>query len=440
MGEYTLTHLLGTHETHDVYVAEQGHVGRSVVMQVLSPQASPTQLQEFILSARVRVATKLPQVVSVLESQEVQGQWFIIQELPPGTPLSEGIANGAKISVAQGCDCILKASQLYQLCAKQNIATDAFTPDMIFLSADGKQFSFITPVKAGAAQPETRGAQMQALAQILTPLLPENMPGSRRLATLCYWLHEGFDEQVLEWDAIDSTAHLIQNQLSLYTEEEAEGAQFSREAMDRQTLKRRKQRWLRWTGIAALLLLMLVLSSWLTSMLLENAGRSHARYISCEEAGKNYFAMERAVSVSEYAQFLEAFQSMTPAEQALLQAGIPESARQHTPGNWKAQVSTAAQKSTPFPVTQVSYWSAVCYARWCEAELPSATLLTSIMKAQPCKKSLEEWARPITPQSPLLQPFYCSVNRNAQVLEINKPDERQAKRSFRLIYNTLPTL
>lgn len=454
MGVYTLLRLIGSHDHGDRYLAGQEHVQRQVIVEVLRPNAEEDDITHFVSSARARVEAKLPHVVKVLDSGCADGFWYITQDLPPGPPLSLR-DSGAPLSVDELCRIVLAAAELYSAAERADLPAHALESDMIFLSRKGI-VNFLSPVSdAGAYNRETGREAMQKLGELLTPLLPVNVPGQTRAATLLQWMKEGYEGNELDWDSIGSTAQLIRQQLNPAGATPLPSSirvHDVNSAMRRENQRRRRSTRNLITG--AVCLIVVIAMSQLGHLFPLHSSRQLSpvkeNYILCQGGNK---LMTRPVSVGDYARFLSVYNSMSKERKRELNRDIPENMTDHTPERWKDILNAATHKliwegremSMEAPIVNVTYWDALAYARYSGGKLPSAELLQAALR-ETGKPHPEEWTSTTRGNDPVLGNCYIVISdssvrphgSNAPLPQAEPdPSARSINRGFRLINNKL---
>ena len=213
LGVYTLTRLIELRQNTALYEAQQTHVDRAVVLEVLAPGVSHEEEVTFLAQARLRVASsELPHVANVYESLRAEGHWFLTQELPLGRSLAEIAAAGEQLSVPLLCCIITAAAEMYDLCSQVELNAMPLAPSSIFIE-EGGEVHFLSPLVEGIQYAPEQ--QMQALAAALAPLCPQQKAsGLGRTMTLLQWLAEGYEGQVLPWTSLGETASTILQQLA----------------------------------------------------------------------------------------------------------------------------------------------------------------------------------------------------------------------------------
>ncbi len=445
LGVYRLSHLLGSHPYSDFYVARQSHVERRVVLEVLRAAGTGGEETELFLShARARVAATLPHVSQVLESStSPDGLCYICQNLPEGHTLASMAAEGKQLGVLQICDIVLKAAELYQACAAAGLAAVPFTADMVFTTRNGK-LSFLSPVLSTPPQEDDTTRQIQALAAILEPLRPVDVPGQGRIVTLLSWMAEGYDGQPLDWEAISGTASVISEQMQPDSRlHVTRPLSYDRGREERAAMRRRKRAMRRNLLITGALLAVMAVGA--TGFLFapdtpDALPPVRGKYAYCKVNNETVRVLARPVSIGEYARFLSEYPNLDAGRRGSITTNIPPAQSDPEPEDWQAMFSAAQQGgewkgqklSESSPVTNVSYWQALMYARYMRGKLPTAPLLHAVREAagQP---GIEEWTLDTRPATPPYTQSHVVLPAEAGHSPIpeNNPDAFGSRRGFR---------
>lgn len=443
LGDYTLTRRLSERDTSELYEATQSHVERAVILEILRPDSPRTVLDNFLNTARARVAADLPRVGQVFESLMTDTFWYLAQERPVGQSLAERIAGDEALTPCETCSIISAAAELYTACLKARLATAPLTADTIFLSAGG-DVTFLSPVIPGEPPANSTPAQMRELVLTLRPVLPRSGPGKNRVSTLALWLQEGYEGQWLEWSSIQSTAALIIEQLAPPQESSPEAPRAETQDSHRRNLLRRYRSALR-HGIRAAAALALISALACLGFLIpipapEELPPHQGDYIACRSTSEPSAIMARPVSLWEYRRFLQACDTMKADQLATLNKNIPAEHTNHHPTDWEAQERAARTQDDP--VTGISYWDALAYARHAGGKLPEAGLLTAARR-ETGTPGIQEWTASTRQDSDMYREAQLilppgNAPNTTPLLESDR-SARHPQRGFRILLPTLPT-
>ncbi len=433
LGVYTLTRLIELRHNTALYEAQQTHVDRAVVLEVLAPGVSHEEEVAFLAQARLRVASsELPHVANVYESLRAEGHWFLTQELPLGRSLAEIAANGEQLSVSLLCCIIHAAAEMYDLCSQVELDAMPLAPSSIFIE-EGGEVHFLSPLVEGECySPEI---QMQALANALWPLLPQQKAaGLGRVTTLLQWLSEGYEGQFLPWTALGDTASTILQQLAEDARIAREGSLAYKISHNPFLLKVHQfvKRW--FVYIIAYASIVLVLSFMgrffgMANPIHTSAGDKEA--FLCHQDGEKEVVLRQPVSVEEYAAFIRDFKRMSAEERDELLDSIPGEVGDIQPQFWKTQ---QLAKGPGAPVTDITLWQAMLYAQHAGGNLPSVHQLQAIKSAGATLMD-EEWTRTMeTNPIPTVYDKNCHfiINEKGAPIPTTDPNFASSKCGFRI--------
>lgn len=458
LGSYILTHQLGAHENSEIFAARQEHVDRQVIIEVLYPGSEQTIVNQFLKTARARVAAKLPGVTHVFESMVSEGTWYITQEKPTGTNLESYHQQEEQLTPSQICIVLEAVAQLYIACDEAHLQAAPLTRADIFLtqSTGGIPIArFLSPVYDNKQLTISREQIMQVLADELQPILPTNMAGQTRVATLIQWIREGYEGQLMDWHTVADTAKIIREQLG-----ELENTPLSSTATQQvspaslQRAKLKQRRAARKNIHFAIHALLFLIFCAIAGVLLaptepELISPDVGDYLVCKQPNKKepVYVAKEPVSILAYEQFLAAYAGMSKGAKARILRGLPDGQTDFTPRNWKTQLKAANAKSlyqgrklSPgSPVTGVSFWAARAYATYVRGSLPGSALLAEV-RSQTQQPDIQEWtndtqaANVVTPKCHLVM-----AAEESDILYDPNPGTEHESRGFRIVYPTLPT-
>ena len=448
LGIYTLTRLLESGKTTDLYLARQNLVNREVIIEVLRPDSPQEVVTDFLESGRLRVsASGLPHVAQVLESLQEDGVWFMTHERPQGYSYVDILAAKQRISPHHVCRVIAQAADIYTYCKRRGLDSINITPAMLFLSPDGGT-DFLSPVTAVGRGTDI-AAQMNALSRVLAPARPLNVSGSTRCASLLRWMQKDAAAESYDWASIGTTAGTVITQLN-----ESEPPLEMPEPPQSEAAKRRQRRnlrrkilyWARVGGIAAALVAGIgSLGVMLTpSEVVRAIPAEHDGLVFCRQGAQKLAVQGAFVTIGQYEEFLKRLNKMEPTELDRIHMGIPAECRTHEPQDWETQLAAARNRSSyhgrslkmDSPVTGVSYWDALAYAHAQGAEIASAAALQQVRKSG-AAADLQEWSASQTPRDldflyKHRSPLILDSGATPRLIPVKSATERSHTLGFRI--------
>ncbi len=438
VGDYELYSLLDSHADRDLYWARQNHVERAVALEVLHPKASKEQKQQFIASARAQGANPTNRVMPVFEAMEANGYWIITQEMPAGKNLEEIMRSGEQLSVIGYCKLIEQIAEIYKHYDTHGVATNAFTRCTVFQKEDG-DFHFISPVITGERTAENSMNNMIQLSKILRPILPYNVSGQTRVATLNDWLEHGFEGEVLSWSIVGSTAGLIIEQIDPSAAQGLITITPSAIAAKERRRQRQRNKYKRRMAIVAGCVLLTALTSSFISIYFikrsQTAPENKEDIIVVYE-NQSYILDRSPVSISEYKEFLEAYDKMSPPQKSTLFANVKGPTSPHLrPLNWEkvikyCQSSNNPSKAMTQAVRGLTQWDAICFARYKQSLVAPFGLLLAYKKDHSDIK-IEEWTN-LSRTDPIHGTVSIAICPDGKSIREPYDSKRSIKRSFRL--------
>lgn len=446
LGLYSLTQVLGVREHSELYLAKQSYVDRTVVIEVLRPDSPPEIVEFFQETARRRAAASLPHVSPVLESVKTGVLHYLIQELPKGKPLTEKLAEGGHLSLDQGFAFVQAVADIYCACIEQKMAALPLSMDSVYM--DGDHFAFFSPVIQGEITDDLRREQMESLASILEGSLPMHEAAQSNLAIIIHWLRYGYGSMPLEWEPLASSLSTLRSQKYAPTK----GNIAWNDLMKPSSVKRRVRRAVRtvkenaaFVGVTAAVTLVAGVAAavYAASGTVNEQSAVADGYIYCRSSAGAYRVQAQPVSIAEYGRFLSAWDKMSNAQKKDINQGMPENIKNHTPWQWDEQ-NTAASLGLEWygrkmdentPVSGVSYWDALAYARYVGGRLPGMEQI-KLSRQSAGEPLVEEWTASGGQAGFPLESCYMvyPAYGNTFIQEIN-PTQQEKLRGFRVVFD-----
>lgn len=458
LGAFTLTSILRDTPDAVVFSAVQTLVDREAEVVVLKPCAVDAgKTSDFVSDARAKVAAHYEAMSEVFEASEQDGMWYVAQERLAGTPLSRLAEKQKRLTMVQILGLLRTLADAATYFEKQNISIEPLRLDMIYLTPENT-FTFVNPVRHGQAEDDEARKLMIAMGTELEALRPVSQPGQTRVATLCAWMREGCEGELLSWEAVRTTVEEIEGQMGLG--KNGAGSATSR-LLPEATLHLREglqTPGVRRTGrIAALAAVLLVGASGLVWLLTPSrsasapvAGDAKARLAPARivlDSGTPAWLSVRPVTVGEYARFLEALPTLSEFRLKAIREGIPENVDFH-PKDWELMYEMASKErmwkgrdiSLASPVTNIDYWSALACARYMRGRLPVKEELDKMAgNAAPehvrQTPGIREWSSTFERRGAMFEPAYVILNSPGKWDYERDPSSREADLGFRVAYD-----
>ena len=262
----------------------------------------------------------------------------------------------------------------------------------------------------------------------------------------------GYEGAPLEWSALADTAALVREQLApQIKKEQVSGLSgVTRGAVVRQS-KRNRRKLVRSLIIGGIGVAVAVVAAIAGVCLAPSVGdtlpANDGSTITCRRGKEVVHVDVRPVSIREYREFLLVFedaQKLNRDQRRRLVDGVPSDGSTRRPADWDAQWEAATQGkeykgktlSLDSPVVGVSYWDALVYARYREAELPSAGLLYAATAEGGAERSTYEWTTDLSPQTDIYRAGAILLAPDADAPPLPEPDRstRNTMYGFRLVH------
>jgi len=138
IGHYEVVSLLGVGGMGQVYLAEDAKLGRKVALKLLPPTYTrdESRLRRFQQEARAASALNHPNILTIHELGEVNGEQFIATEFVEGETLRERL-NRAPLNSAETLDVAVQIAGALAAAHKAGIVHRDIKPENIMLRHDG---------------------------------------------------------------------------------------------------------------------------------------------------------------------------------------------------------------------------------------------------------------------------------------------------------------
>ena len=137
-GHYTVTGILGSGGTANVYLARDTVMNRTVAVKVLSGEITPTASRNFMTEARAAAVLSHPNVVNVYDVLEVSGEMYIIMEYICGITLREYLDYHGHLSVKESVNCARQILHALHAAHSRGIVHRDIKPGNILITTEGR--------------------------------------------------------------------------------------------------------------------------------------------------------------------------------------------------------------------------------------------------------------------------------------------------------------
>ncbi|MCH7947365.1 MAG: serine/threonine protein kinase [candidate division Zixibacteria bacterium] len=150
---YNIIRKLGSGGMGSVYLAEDQDLPRRVALKFLPPEYTQdkTLKERFFREARATAALEHPNIITIFEAREFEGQPFIAMQYINGPTIGELIDQRGKIDIAESVSIITKVLDTLEDTHKNGISHRDIKPSNVMLK-DGK---FVRVIDFGIAKAQT---------------------------------------------------------------------------------------------------------------------------------------------------------------------------------------------------------------------------------------------------------------------------------------------
>src|SRR5436190_3790963 len=136
---YRIKSKIGGGGMGDVFLAEDTRLGRRVAIKFLNQEVShiPDKLQRFVQEAKAASALNHPNILTVYEIGEVDGQNYIATELIEGMTLREHIALAAPMPLDKVLEAVIQIAEALDAAHRAGIVHRDIKPENVMVRSDG---------------------------------------------------------------------------------------------------------------------------------------------------------------------------------------------------------------------------------------------------------------------------------------------------------------
>ena len=172
LGKYEVRKLLGTGAMGAVYLGFDPMIQRDVAIKVLSPEVAknPLALDRFLTEARSTGRLSHPNVVSIFDIDQRDGQYYIVMEVLGGGSLADRSEDGQGIAWQEACRMVAEAADGMAAAHEAGLIHRDIKPENLMATEDGtvKIVDFGLSKLSDAAN-DTRDAATKAGTILGTP-------------------------------------------------------------------------------------------------------------------------------------------------------------------------------------------------------------------------------------------------------------------------------
>lgn len=378
LGDYRLISVIHADDDIAIYEAEQISMQRRVALKTLfrKHRRDPAWVNAFAEEARARALISHQNISLVYEAAQERGVNFYTMEMINGTSLKAMADADEKLDDEMAYEVLASCAEVLRYLEGSGVRFRALTAEGIFVTGDTARIA--NPVKNSASVVTEPGEQMSILAAALRPVLQGKRTSLEKRILDVLLRMENNDRA----DGIRDVKQLIE---ALIRVEKAEAESDYLAELDREKNRKAIK-----TGIIAGVA---ILAAGLVALKLLDKGpevrnlnqmalipAGDFAYQDGDKVHVNEFWMGLyEVTISQYADFLEALKADPDLFKSVSHAEQPETKKDHKPLNWDTYYELA-EKGSEYdgsyidlncPVMGVDWWDAYSYATWRGHRLPT---------------------------------------------------------------------
>ncbi|MEP2775489.1 MAG: SUMF1/EgtB/PvdO family nonheme iron enzyme [Luteolibacter sp.] len=381
-GDYKVTECVAETRHTRTWLAEQGSVGRRVLIEELKDEAL-AECNSFLADARAKAAVEHPSVGSIYEASHDENGCFFAYELLPGETLAQRLEAGKKMPAIDFVKILGKIAEANIYHEEKRNATSLLDAGSVHIDEHGV-VRVANLAVAGERMSDHSLRDVMKLGRELEPLPERGMPGASRCLTLLAWMRGEEVLVPLTWEAVLDYCGQIEQQLTEPSDLLTPPTRALRPA--------KKGLWI-W-GVAALIAVVP-----LGAFFLMPKGKKPSPVKTAEAAWVKipkgqwktpdnlpvkvaaFRIAETEVTIGQYADFLETLELLTGSggDKTFDHANQPQEKKSHVPDDWSALFAAAKsgeqwndrEVTLNTPVVGVDWWDAYAYAKWKRGFLPT---------------------------------------------------------------------
>jgi formylglycine-generating enzyme required for sulfatase activity len=377
LGDYVLQHPVAENATASLWMADQISIQRRVLLVVL---LADEDRERFMGDMRLMASINHPIIGSVYEAKSDGHATYAAIEALPGQTLAQLFKDGQSFPALQLVRILQRISEGQIYYESSGLSSSSLSLSTVFIDDRGV-VRLENRAQVGTRDGSRSAEDIAYLGQYLPGLVTPKSNGEGRVLTLLSWMRgEGLDRS-LSWEEVLNYTIEIERQLTTPISEQIGDAPEVKSSNSLQIT------------IAVVVLGVLGLGVWqhLRTKALESVPPlppavdfKAGSYKSADGESVTlppFSLSSHEVTIAEYADFLKAYEAMSPAARGEVDApDQPKDKVNHIPDDWQAMYDAARKRekwlNLPMrldcPVVGVDWWDATAYCKWKAGKLPSA--------------------------------------------------------------------
>ncbi len=186
LGNYQLTHVLGTGGFAEVYLGEHIHLNRQAAVKVLTTMLNAEEIERFRAEARLIAGLTHPHIVQVLDFDVKEGVPFLVMQYAPGGTLRKRFPPGSPARPATLLPFVQQVASALQYAHDHKLIHRDIKPENMLLSA--QEDVLLSDFGIAVLALSSRMHAPQEVAGTAAYMAPEQITGEAQFASDQYAL------------------------------------------------------------------------------------------------------------------------------------------------------------------------------------------------------------------------------------------------------------